>query len=372
MRHSGAQGAISMTLILWVIATAHVTHHAMIFLRAHAHTHPVLVTIEKGYGANKTAWTLKRAGVIDDAILFRTMVVALGATGSLKAGRYTIPAHASPLMILQQIIKGKAELRRVTIPEGITLAEALAIIRAAPALTGDITIPLTEGMLLPETYFYSEGKTRDALIIHMRDEATRVLQEAWKSRSPNLPLRHPQEALVLASIVEKETSLDYERRLVAGVFIHRLRKKMKLQSDPTVIYGITLGESSSLNRPIRMSDLKKKTAWNTYVIDSLPPTPICLPGRASIEAVTQPEETDLLYFVADGRGGHIFAPTLEEHERNVKKWRSVEQRRKEEKRIATIKNDLKGLLKPRPWRPKKEPAKRPSTSSSRPNLFVPW
>jgi UPF0755 protein len=198
-------------------------------------------------------------------------------------------------------------------------------VRQHPTLTGEVTDVPQEGSLLPETYIFNRGETRTALIKRMQDDHTRVLNELWAQRAANLPFSTKEEAVILASIVEKETGVASERPRVAAVFVNRLRKGMKLQSDPTIIYGLTKGVP--LGRGIRQSELDKATPYNTYVIVGLPPTPIANPGKASLAAVMNPAQTEDLFFVADGTGGHVFAPTLAEHEKNVKNWREIEKQR---------------------------------------------
>jgi UPF0755 protein len=192
-----------------------------------------------------------------------------------------------------------------------------------PALSGAITEIPPEGSLLPDTYVFRRGLERQALLNQMREAQTKLVESLWAERAPDLPLADTKEAVILASIVEKETGVPEERRQVAAVFVNRLRKKMRLQSDPTIIYGI-VGGRGRLDRPIRQSDIEAKTEYNTYRIDGLPPTPIANPGRESLLAVLRPAPIEDLYFVADGSGGHVFARTLEEHRQNVRKWRKIE------------------------------------------------
>lgn len=370
------QNSLGIILLIALIACAFFLHHQLnLFVQKGTHASVVEVTIEKGFGANKTAWTLKRKKVITDALFFRMMTVALGMTNDIKAGHYRIAPHASNFDILKQITQGKQEFLRLTIPEGITLYEARAIINNAPFLKGEMTLELTEGALLPETYFYERGMSRNQLARLMHEKIQEVLTLEWQNRQKDLPLATPFEALILASIIEKETAQADERQLVAGVFINRLRRDMLLQTDPTVIYGVTQGKSSSLNRPIRMSDLERHTPWNSYKVKGLPPTPICLPSRASIHAALHPADTDMLYFVADGSGGHAFAKTLKEHEDNVKNWRRIEADIRNQERIRQQAKDLKGALRPRPMRndrrhSKPKPKKPKSTSSNAKTFYA--
>jgi UPF0755 protein len=248
-----------------------------------------------------------------------------GRASELKAGDYAIPAHASPVEIMNILINGKAIVYKLTLPEGYTTAMALDLIRKHPSLEGEITIAPAEGSLLPETYVFNRGMARDALIKEMQEDHTAAINQLWPTRTPNLPFTTKEEAVTLASIVEKETGIASERPRVAAVFVNRLRKGMKLQSDPTIIYGLTGGVP--LGRGIRQSELEKATPYNTYVIPGLPPTPIANPGKEALKAVLNPAPTEDLYFVADGSGGHAFASTLAEHEKNVQNWRQIEKQR---------------------------------------------
>jgi len=246
----------------------------------------------------------------------------------LRAGEYQIPAHASMRDVMGILVQGKALLYKVTIPEGLTSQQIVERLKADAVLTGDISEVPQEGTLLPETYSFPRGTTRQQIVDQMRRHQEQVLDELWDQRAPNLPFTSREEAMTMASIVEKETGRPEERRLVASVFVNRLRKGMRLQSDPTIIYGIT-GGNGSLERPILQSDIDKATPYNTYQVAGLPPTPIANPGRASIEATLNPAETDYLYFVADGTGGHVFSSNLAEHTRNVAHWREVERQQRE-------------------------------------------
>ena len=216
----------------------------------------------------------------------------------------------------------------LTIPEGLTVAQVLEIVQKEPILTGDVGPLPFEGSLLPETYEYQRGEKRESLIQRMKKAMEQTLGALWSTRDPHLFFKTPKEALIFASIVEKETPLDQERPLVAGVFLNRLKKKMKLQSDPTVSYGLTQGKSPLL-RALTYADLKAPSPFNTYVIESLPPTPIACPGKKSLEATFHPQQTQALYFVADGKGGHIFANTFSEHTQNVRNWRKFKKKKQQ-------------------------------------------
>jgi UPF0755 protein len=282
------------------------------------------VQLPRGAGVTGVAANLKAAGVIRSEMVFQVLARLTGAGRSLKAGEYAIPSRASAISILTDLEAGRTIVRKVTLPEGLTSAMVVRELQAVPWLTGDVQVP-EEGTLLPETYRAERGDSRQSVLDRMRTEQQSLLDRLWASRVPGLPLATPQEAVILASIVEKETGVRDERRRVAGVFINRLRMGMRLQSDPTVIYAVSRGEP--LGRGIRASELASRSPWNTYAYSGLPPTPIANPGRASLEAVLNPMETREVYFVADGTGGHAFAETLEAHNANVARWRQIERQR---------------------------------------------
>lgn len=282
------------------------------------------VVIPAGSGVQAIGRQLAQAGVIDQALVF-----ALGARlegGALKAGEYVFPAGLSAKGAVDLLQSGKTVVRRFTVPEGWTSAQVVAALAGAEGLAGDIAEVPAEGTLLPETYHFSWGDARTEVLQRMQAGMRRALDELWEQRAPDLPIVSKEQALVLASIVERETGVPEERPRVAAVFLNRLRKGMKLQSDPTVIYGLSEGQGS-IDRPLTRSDLATAHPYNTYVIDGLPPAPIANPGAAAIAAVLRPADTDELYFVADGNGGHAFAKTLADHNRNVAKWRQVERER---------------------------------------------
>jgi UPF0755 protein len=286
---------------------------------------PVNVVIEQGQPTTGIAIALEREGVISDHRLFiLANYLTRSRAGPLKAGEYEFPAEASISQVLSILRSGRAVIHKVTVPEGWTSAQVVERVNAHEALIGTIEEIPPEGTLLPDTYVFQRGVEREVLLARMRDAQTALLDNLWDMRAPDLPFETPEEALILASIVEKETAVADERQQVAGVFVNRLRRGMRLQSDPTIIYGITNGEQP-LDRPIRRSDISEATPYNTYRIDGLPPTPIANPGREAIAAVLQPDTTDHLYFVADGSGGHAFARTLDEHNENVRRWRRIEQ-----------------------------------------------
>lgn len=284
------------------------------------------VALARGASLASVSETLAAEGVISNATIFRLGARYRGQDTALKFGEYEIPAAASMEEVLDIIVSGRSIQHRVTVAEGLTSWEVVELLRANDLLSGEIAEVPPEGSLAPDTYFVARGMSRTELIDRMKAAQARILEAAWDMRLPDSPLRSPEEALTLASIIEKETGVPDERPLVGGVFVNRLREGMRLQSDPTIIYGITNGQGP-LDRPILRSDIERPTAYNTYVIDRLPPGPIANPGRDAILAAVRPAETDALYFVADGTGGHAFATTLREHNRNVAEWRRIERER---------------------------------------------
>ncbi len=282
-------------------------------------TQPVTVVVAPGSDLGTIAGQLADAGVIPDPFVFEIGVRIADRARDLKAGEYRFDVAVTPRGALDTLTRGDVVARRVTLPEGATTQRALALLRQAEGLKGAITVQPGEGDLLPETYHFTLGETRDDILRRMTTAMEETLAELWPGRAEGLPLETPEQAVILASIVERETGLPAERAHVAGVFINRLNRGMRLQSDPTVIYGID--KSGVLGRGLRRSELKAATPYNTYVIDGLPTGPICNPGRDAIAAVLNPMQTKDIFFVADGSGGHAFAETLDEHNRNVAAWR---------------------------------------------------
>jgi UPF0755 protein len=293
-----------------------------------------VVNIPARTGIRDIADLLRREGVIDNTQWFVAGAVLMGATDKLKAGEYTFEKNASMSDVLQTIIDGKSIQHTVTIPEGLTTQQIVQRIMDAEVLSGPVQTLPPEGSLLPETYRVTRGTTRDQLIQRMAAAQKRLVQEIWAKRSPDIPVKTIQEFVTLASIIEKETAIAAERTRVAGVFVNRLNRNMRLQSDPTIIYGI-VGGKGTLGRPITRSDIDQPTPYNTYTINGLPPGPIGNPGRASLEAVANPARHKDLYFVADGTGGHVFAETYEEHLRNVARWRAIEKTAKDDQPAFT-------------------------------------
>lgn len=280
------------------------------------------VVIVRGSGTGGIAAVLAEEGVVRDARAFHLAAVATGKSRRLRAGEYAFPAGISLRGVLELLESGRTVVRRFTVAEGLTSIEIVALLEAAPGLTGEIAERPPEGSLLPETYHYSWGDDRGELLRRMRHAMETTLAELWEERAEDLPFDTPEEAVILASIVEKETGVAAERPLVASVFVNRLNRGMRLQSDPTVVYAMTKGEEP-LGRALTRADWRFEDPYNTYQNDGLPPGPIANPGRASLAAVLAPEESDYLYFVADGTGGHAFARTLDEHNRNVARWRRI-------------------------------------------------
>ncbi len=269
---------------------------------------------------------LEKAGVVDQPTVLKAFLVIDRKWSQVKAGEYLFKEHASLNDVIDTLVSGREVLHSVTIPEGLTSEQIVERLRQNDLLTGEIVEIPPEGTLLPETYRVRRGQARASIVRLMRDQQTRVLDQIWERRSPELPVRSKMELLTLASIVEKETGRSDERTRVASVFYNRLRRGIKLQSDPTIVYGL-VGGKGTLGRPIQKDEITKATRYNTYVIPALPPGPIANPGRASLEAVANPSRTNDLFFVANGTGGHTFAESLEQHNRNVVRWREIERDR---------------------------------------------
>ncbi|QUT07518.1 endolytic transglycosylase MltG [Sphingobium phenoxybenzoativorans] len=282
--------------------------------------------VAEGATLTSAAVALKEAGVIRSADAFLARAKLFGSSDPIKAGEYLIPKGASNADILAILQGGKAVARMVTIPEGMPSILVHERLMAQKELTGSIPIP-AEGSILPDSYAFDKGETRAALVKRMQAAMTKALAELWAQRSPTTVVKTPEQAIILASIVEKETGVPTERPTVAGVYSNRLRTGMMLQADPTIIYPITKGKP--LGRRIRKSEIAAVNDYNTYAMTGLPKGPIANPGRLSILAVLQPAQTRALYFVADGKGGHIFADTLQQHNENVRKWFEIRRQRGE-------------------------------------------
>ena len=282
-----------------------------------------VVNIPRGLGLKEISEVLQREGVIDQPWVFMGGVIALKARGELKYGEYQFTKRASLADVVDTMIENKVVQHAVTIAEGLTSEQIVARLLENPSLSGQIKEIPREGTLLPETYKFTLGMPRDQIIQRMQAAHKRVLAEVWEHRVQDIPIKSPEQLVTMASIVEKETGRTDERSRVASVFMNRLKNKMRLQSDPTIIYGLT-GGKGALGRPILRSEIDQHTPYNTYVIDGLPPGPIANPGRASLEAAANPARTKDLYFVADGTGGHAFAENYDQHQKNVARLRAIE------------------------------------------------
>lgn len=282
--------------------------------------------VRNGAGISEIATSLERNNIITDARVFRYLTAThLDEGESLKAGEYEIKARASMNDIMELLKSGKSILYSVSFPEGLTVRQMFNRMNEDTVLEGDLPTALpAEGSLRPDTYKFSRGTKRAEIVDQMAAAQQKLVDQIWEKRDPSLGLKSKEEFVTLASIVEKETGVPDERAHVASVFLNRLGKGMRLQSDPTIIYGLFGGDGKPADRPIYQSDLKKDTPFNTYIIKGLPPSPIANPGRDALEAVANPWKTQDLYFVADGTGGHVFAATLEDHNANVKRWRKIE------------------------------------------------
>lgn len=322
MRHVAAN-ALTLLIVGLVVLLGVVTWGQRQYREPGPSTAPVVIEVESGEGLASVTEKLAEAEAIANPTVFRIAARYTDMDAGLKFGEYEVPQGASMEEILRLLNAGSNVVRQVVVPEGLTSWQVVELLREVPELTGEVAEIPPEGMLAPAGYDFERGDSREALLERMQSEQERILAEAWEGRAPDLPVETPEELLTLASIVEKETGLAEERERVAGVFVNRLRQDMRLQTDPAVIYGITLGREV-LGRGLRASELAAATPFNTYVIPGLPPTPIANPGQAAIEAAANPAKVEDLYFVADGTGGHAFATTLEEHNANVAAWRRIE------------------------------------------------
>jgi UPF0755 protein len=294
----------------------------VVLIAPHGRTHDIAKQIES-------------AGAVRNALLFEAELHLHGAASRAKAGEYALPPYASMADIGRILVEGKSIQHKVTAAEGLTSDMIRKLVAADPVLVGDAGPVPAEGALLPETYLFTRGTSRAEIMDRMETAQKKFLDAQWATRVEGLPLMTPDQAVILASIVEKETSLPAERRHIAAVFVNRLKAGMKLQSDPTIIYGITKGYP--LGRGIRESEIEADTPYNTYAITGLPPTPICNPGKDSLAAVLKPAASPDLYFVANGKGGHVFAATMADHQRNVVAWRAVERARTGLPPLETVK-----------------------------------
>ena len=290
----------------------------------------VVLVIPKGVGVGRIGELLESHGVVSSGLVFKTGVRLVGNHRRLRAGEYDFPDRISARGAMENLVAGRTVVHKLTIPEGLPTARAVALLNGAYGLMGEIDPIPEEGSLWPDTYHYKYGDTRAGLVRRMKRALTAEPARLWQNRAEGLSLRSPREAVILASIVERETAHADERSMIAAVFLNRLRRGMALQSDPTVAYGVALRESAPggvLRRALTRADLAAPGEYNTYLNKGLPPQPIANPGRAAIAAVLNPVVTEMLYFVADGKGGHSFARTLKEHNRNIRRWRKLQKNR---------------------------------------------
>ena len=315
-------------LLTFVLLGALATVGALAWLMKEARspgplTEDKVVMIEREDAGASIADQLERAGVIDSAMWFNVLTLLDGNRGALKRGEYAFKASISMNDVENELLAHRVVRYKLTVPEGLTSEQVVDRLRDDTVLTGDVREVPREGSLMPDTYYFERGDTRQSILSRMAKIQAKTVEDIWKQRSPDLPIKSPWEMVTLASIVEKETGKPEERPRVAGVFINRLDKHMRLDSDPTIVYGLAQGKGT-LGRSITRADLNQSTPYNTYIVDGLPPGPICNPGKAALEAVAKPARSKDLYFVADGTGGHAFAETLDQHQKNVARWRQIE------------------------------------------------
>ena len=322
----------ALTFIAGIVLAAYAFVNYQYEAKPKGENDEVVFQVPSGSGLSSIATRLEKDGLIKSAFLFKLVTKLRGNERNFKAGEFSVTSPTSMRQIYDTLSEGKAILYPFTAPEGLTSAQIFRSMTKLDTLVDDSPELPAEGTLLPETYMTPRGMKKSALLKQMQKDQSDILDRLWVSRDPDLPIKTKAEAVILASVVEKETGISSERDVVAGVFINRLRKGMRLQSDPTIIYGVSKGEpllnKKGQQRGIRRSEIDKKTDWNTYQIDGLPKTPICNPGKDAIAAVLKPAETDYLFFVADGTGGHVFAKTVREHNNNVIKWRKIERRKR--------------------------------------------
>ena len=334
-REARSQLVIFLNFVMTVITFLAVAAVALVYYAFREYQQPgplaedTTFIVREGAGITEIAESLQRRDIISNARIFKTVTQFMGDDQKSRHGEYAIKANASMLEIMDILKSGKSIQYSVTLPEGLTVKQMFKKIAADPNLEGDLPAELpAEGTLRPDTYKFTRGSKRTAVLAQMSSSQSRILDEVWEKRDKDLPIASKEEMLILASIVEKETGKSDERPQVASVFLNRIKKGMRLQSDPTIVYGLFGGDGKPVDRELTRADIDKSTPYNTYRIDGLPPTPIANPGRAALEAVANPSRTDYLYFVADGSGGHAFATTLDEHNENVKRWRKFQDEQK--------------------------------------------
>jgi peptidoglycan lytic transglycosylase G len=287
-----------------------------------------IVNIPRNVGPRDIADALQRDGVIEQKWVFLGGILVMKDWSKLKSGEYEFKKQASLRDVIDTLVEGKVLQHHLTVPEGLTSEQVVQRLMDNDVLSGNVKEIPREGSILPDTYSFPRGSAREQLIQHMQQEQRRLVQDIWNRRAPDLPVKSPEQLVVLASLIEKETGKPDERTRIAAVFVNRLKLKMRLQSDPTIIYGL-VGGKGTLGRPILRSEIDQPTPYNTYVIDGLPPGPITNPGRASLEAAANPARTKEVYFVADGTGGHAFAENYEQHQKNVARLRAIEHQQRD-------------------------------------------
>lgn len=316
-------GYLGLVLLLGLMGLGTLGWGWMVFTSAGPLQENKIVDLKAGMGRNEIAQTLASEGVIKDPRVMSVATLAAAVRGlTVRPGEYEIPARAPMSEVLDILLSGRVLTYKLTIPEGWTSEMATARINTSDVLVGDPVTAPSEGVLIADTQVFRRGMTREKIVQDMQGAQAKLVDEVWAKHTAASPLKSKEELVTLASIVEKETGKAEERSKVAAVFLNRLKKGMRLQSDPTIIYGL-IGGKGKLERALTRADIDSNTAYNTYQIPGLPPGPIATPGRASLEAVVTPDATDAIYFVADGKGGHAFATTLEDHNANVKKWRDA-------------------------------------------------
>lgn len=336
-RRSRSQFIVFMNFLMTLIVLAVIGAGALLLTGKKAFESPgpaaadTTFVVAPNTGLQRISADLANQGLVSNASIFARGVSLSGNAGALKAGEYEVKAQASMRDIMNSIVSGRSIMHSLTIPEGLTVEQAFQRIAQSDELSGDMPTEMPpEGSLAADTQRFTRGMSRKDIVAKLVADQKRLVESIWATRDPELPISDINEFVTLASIVEKETGVAAERPQVASVFVNRINQGMRLQSDPTILYGLFGGKGRPADRPIYQSDIQKPTPYNTYVIDGLPPGPIANPGRAALEAVANPAKTESLYFVADGTGGHVFASTLAEHNRNVAKWRAIQKERAEQ------------------------------------------
>jgi len=329
----GIKRLFALVVVLVLVAVGAAGYGWHLFVKDGPLTEAKQLLVPKGANLEKIADTLAESGVIESRFVFVNWVRVLGTQGRLRSGEYRFPKQVSAQDAMNILISGRQIQRRFTIPEGLTTFQVLERIAKVEGLEGELTETAGEGELMPDTYFFALGETRNAVVQRMKGAMKDAVDAAWVQREPDSVLKSTKDLLILASIVEKETGEGAERAMVAGVFVNRLKKNMRLETDPTVIYGITQGKGA-LGRRLLKSDLENAHPYNTYKHAGLPPGPIANPGRAAILATIKPAKHNYVYFVADGSGGHAFAETLDQHNRNVAKWRQFRREKERDEKKA--------------------------------------